>query len=102
MEACPTPAGCCGLQNEGCGGGGIINVTSIETSRAAPGYAVYAACNAGMGSTSPASAQQLVDASGRHAELGVVAAGVSVEGESVGEWCDNAEKMGEQVVAKAR
>lgn len=29
-------------------GGSIINVTSIEGSRAAPGYAVYAACKAGM------------------------------------------------------
>ncbi|MFM6930705.1 MAG: SDR family NAD(P)-dependent oxidoreductase [Novosphingobium sp.] len=30
------------------GGGAIINVTSIEASRAAPGYAVYAACKAGI------------------------------------------------------
>jgi len=30
------------------GGGSIINVTSIEASRAAPGYAVYAACKAGI------------------------------------------------------
>ncbi|QDK32231.1 MULTISPECIES: SDR family NAD(P)-dependent oxidoreductase [Sphingomonadaceae] len=29
-------------------GGSIINVTSIEASRAAPGYAVYAACKAGI------------------------------------------------------
>jgi NAD(P)-dependent dehydrogenase (short-subunit alcohol dehydrogenase family) len=29
-------------------GGAIINVTSIEASRAAPGYAVYAACKAGI------------------------------------------------------
>ena len=29
-------------------GGAIVNVTSIEGSRAAPGYAVYAACKAGM------------------------------------------------------
>jgi len=29
-------------------GGSIINVSSIEGSRAAPGYAVYAACKAGM------------------------------------------------------
>ena len=29
-------------------GGGIVNVTSIEASRAAPNYAVYAACKAGM------------------------------------------------------
>lgn len=29
-------------------GGSIINVTSIEGSRAAPGYAVYAACKAGV------------------------------------------------------
>jgi NAD(P)-dependent dehydrogenase (short-subunit alcohol dehydrogenase family) len=29
-------------------GGSVINVTSIEGSRAAPGYAVYAACKAGV------------------------------------------------------
>jgi NAD(P)-dependent dehydrogenase (short-subunit alcohol dehydrogenase family) len=29
-------------------GGSIVNVSSIEGSRAAPGYAVYAACKAGM------------------------------------------------------
>lgn len=29
-------------------GGSIINITSIEGARAAPGYAVYAACKAGM------------------------------------------------------
>lgn len=33
---------------EGGRGGSIINVTSIEGSRAAPGYAVYSACKAGM------------------------------------------------------
>jgi len=33
---------------EGGRGGTIINVSSIEGSRAAPGYAVYAACKAGM------------------------------------------------------
>lgn len=33
---------------EGGRGGSVINVTSIEGSRAAPGYAVYAACKAGI------------------------------------------------------
>lgn len=33
---------------EGNRGGSIINVTSIEAARAAPGYAVYAACKAGV------------------------------------------------------
>lgn len=33
---------------EGGRGGIILNVSSIEASRAAPGYAVYAACKAGM------------------------------------------------------
>jgi NAD(P)-dependent dehydrogenase (short-subunit alcohol dehydrogenase family) len=32
----------------GARGGSIVNVSSIEASRAAPGYAVYAACKAGM------------------------------------------------------
>ncbi len=46
------------------------------------------------------SAQQFIDALGEYAALGVVAAGVSVEGETVDEWCDNAERMGEEVVSK--
>jgi NAD(P)-dependent dehydrogenase (short-subunit alcohol dehydrogenase family) len=33
---------------EGGRGGSIVNVTSIEGARAAPGYAVYAACKAGI------------------------------------------------------
>ena len=33
---------------EGGRGGSVINVASIEASRAAPGFAVYAACKAGM------------------------------------------------------
>lgn len=32
----------------GARGGSIINITSLEGTRAAPGYAVYAACKAGM------------------------------------------------------
>jgi len=36
------------LMIEGGRGGSVINVTSIEGSRAAPGYAVYAACKAGV------------------------------------------------------
>lgn len=36
------------LMVEGGRGGAIINVTSIEAARAAPGYAVYAACKAGV------------------------------------------------------
>lgn len=48
----------------------------------------------------PMSYQQIVDALGPYAEMGVVAAGVTVEGETVDEWCDNALRMGEEVVAK--
>ncbi len=36
------------LMIEGGRGGSIVNVTSIEGTRAAPGFAVYAACKAGM------------------------------------------------------
>ncbi|MET0376196.1 MAG: SDR family oxidoreductase [Rhizorhabdus sp.] len=36
------------LMIRGARGGAILNVASIEGSRAAPGYAVYAACKAGM------------------------------------------------------
>jgi NAD(P)-dependent dehydrogenase (short-subunit alcohol dehydrogenase family) len=42
-------------------GGSIINVTSIEGSRAAPSYAVYAACKAGMNSFTRTLALELAE-----------------------------------------
>jgi NAD(P)-dependent dehydrogenase (short-subunit alcohol dehydrogenase family) len=42
-------------------GGAIINVSSIEGSRAAPGYAVYAACKAGMNNFTRTMALELAD-----------------------------------------
>lgn len=42
-------------------GGSIINVTSIEGSRAAPGYAVYAACKAGINNLTRTLAVELSD-----------------------------------------
>jgi NAD(P)-dependent dehydrogenase (short-subunit alcohol dehydrogenase family) len=42
-------------------GGTIINVTSIEGMRAAPGYAVYAACKAGMISFTKTMAMELAE-----------------------------------------
>jgi NAD(P)-dependent dehydrogenase (short-subunit alcohol dehydrogenase family) len=42
-------------------GGSIINVTSIEASRAAPGYAVYAACKAGINNLTRTLAVELAD-----------------------------------------
>lgn len=42
-------------------GGAIINVTSIEASRAAPNYAVYAACKAGMNNFTRTMAVELSD-----------------------------------------
>jgi len=46
---------------EGGRGGSIINVTSIEASRAAPGYAVYAACKAGINNLTRTLAVELSD-----------------------------------------
>ena len=43
---------------------------------------------------------ELVDQAGRYHAMGVVAAGVTVEGDTVDAWCDNAERMGEEVIAK--
>jgi NAD(P)-dependent dehydrogenase (short-subunit alcohol dehydrogenase family) len=43
------------------GGGAIINVTSIEASRAAPGYAVYAACKAGINNLTRTLALELAE-----------------------------------------
>lgn len=46
---------------EGGRGGAIINVTSIEGSRAAPGYAVYAACKAGINNLTRTLAVELAE-----------------------------------------
>jgi NAD(P)-dependent dehydrogenase (short-subunit alcohol dehydrogenase family) len=46
---------------EGGRGGAIVNITSIEGSRAAPGYAVYAACKAGMINFTRTMALELAD-----------------------------------------
>jgi NAD(P)-dependent dehydrogenase (short-subunit alcohol dehydrogenase family) len=46
---------------EGGRGGSIINVTSIEAARAAPTYAVYAACKAGMNNFTRTMAVELAD-----------------------------------------
>lgn len=46
---------------EGGRGGSIINVTSIEGSRAAPGYAVYAACKAGINNLTRTLALEFAD-----------------------------------------
>jgi NAD(P)-dependent dehydrogenase (short-subunit alcohol dehydrogenase family) len=43
------------------GGGSIIAVTSIEASRAAPGYAVYAACKAGINNLTRSLALELAE-----------------------------------------
>lgn len=46
---------------EGGRGGSIINVSSIEGARAAPGYAVYAACKAGLNNLTRTLAVELSD-----------------------------------------
>ena len=45
--------------------------------------------------------QQIVDRIGVYAELGVSTVGVSVHGRTRAEWCDNAELVGQEVIAKA-
>ena len=46
------------------------------------------------------STQRLVDRLSRFGELGVGGAAISVDGHTRREWCDNAERMGENVIAK--
>ncbi len=46
--------------------------------------------------------QEIVDRIGTYAELGVTTAAVSVKGRTRAEWCDNAERVGEEVIAKVR
>lgn len=44
--------------------------------------------------------QELVDRASVYAELGVTTAGVTVDGRTRNEWCDNAERIGVEVIAK--
>lgn len=44
--------------------------------------------------------QQLIDKIGRFGEMGVTGAGVSIDGRTRAEWCDNAERFGAEVIAK--
>ena len=44
--------------------------------------------------------QELIDKLGRYAELGVSNVGVTMEGASGAEWCDNAERFGQDIIAK--
>jgi probable F420-dependent oxidoreductase len=46
------------------------------------------------------SAQQLLDRLSRFRELGVDGAAITVDGYTRREWCDNAERLGEDVIAK--
>jgi probable F420-dependent oxidoreductase len=46
------------------------------------------------------SSQQLVDRLNHFRELGVNGAALSVDGQTRSEWCDNAERMGQEVIAK--
>ena len=44
--------------------------------------------------------QQIVDRLGTYAEMGVTTAGVTVKGRTRAEWCDNAERVGAEVIAR--
>jgi len=44
--------------------------------------------------------QEIVDRIGQYRELGVSTAAVTVKGASLAEWCENAEEVGEKVIAK--
>ena len=44
--------------------------------------------------------QEMLDRIGAYRELGVTAAGVSVDGRTRAEWCDNAERIGQEIIAK--
>jgi hypothetical protein len=43
---------------------------------------------------------EIVDRIGSYRELGVSAAAVAVKGRTRAEWCDNAERIGAEVIAK--
>ncbi|GAC1579317.1 MAG: LLM class F420-dependent oxidoreductase [Novosphingobium sp.] len=44
--------------------------------------------------------QMVIDRAGRFAEMGLVAAGMSIDGRTRAEWCDNVEQFGADVIAK--
>lgn len=44
--------------------------------------------------------QQLIDKIGRFKEMGVVGAGISIDGKTRAEWCDNAARFGDEVISK--
>lgn len=44
----------------------------------------------------------VLDRAGRFAEMGLVAAGMSIDGRDRAEWCDNVENFGVDVIAKVR
>jgi len=46
------------------------------------------------------SSQALVDRIGSYADIGVSMVGIQIDGESRAEWCDNAARLGAEVVAK--
>jgi probable F420-dependent oxidoreductase len=46
------------------------------------------------------SSQELVDRAGRFVNMGVVAAGIAVSGRTRAEWCDDAERIGTEIIAK--
>jgi probable F420-dependent oxidoreductase len=46
------------------------------------------------------STQKIFDRIGLYKELGVTAAGMTVEGHTRAEWCDNAQRLGEDVISK--
>lgn len=46
------------------------------------------------------SSQQILDRLSRYRELGVTGAGITVKGHSRAEFCDNAERIGEEIIAR--
>ncbi len=43
---------------------------------------------------------QLIDKIGKFKEMGVIGAGISIDGKTRAEWCDNAARFGAEVIAK--
>jgi probable F420-dependent oxidoreductase len=46
------------------------------------------------------SSQQIIERLGRFREMGISGAAISVQGATRNEWCDNAERLGQEVIAK--
>lgn len=70
---------------------------SEQVGRAVPPEVVLSGLSVPGRKVSP---QELIDRAGRFREMGVTTAGIAVSGRTRAEWCDDAERIGTEIIAK--